>query len=189
MATKTADQRLEEMHDRINRLQAKAQSSGAGAKDSISGQLDALRRQEASARAALKERHDVTARELDQHAAAADDKLRQLETRARNAEHALAAELAEDKKTFTDTMEADLDEFDAFFKRLEAQASAKTGTAREQAEAAISELRRSKNAVVERLAEVREASGEEWRERKKKVTAARVELEQKVDKALQRPFS
>ena len=70
MATKTADERLEEK-----------------------------RRQEASARAALKEAHDVKAREAYEHAAAADDKLRQLETRARTAEYALAARLAEDKKT------------------------------------------------------------------------------------------
>jgi hypothetical protein len=186
MATKTADRRLEEMHDRIDRLEAKAQASGAGARDSIKSQLEALRRQEASARAALKEAHDVKAREADEHAAAAEDRLRQLETRARSAEHALAAELAEDKKTFTEAMEADVAEFEAFFKRLEAQAAAKTGTAREQAEAAIGDLRGSRDTVVKRLAEVREASGEEWRERRKKVTAARVELERKVDDALKK---
>jgi hypothetical protein len=188
MATKSADQRLEEMQDRIDRLQAKAQASGAGAKDSIKSQLDALREQEASARAALKEAHDVKTREADKRAAAADDKLRQLETRARNAEYALTAELAQDKQTFIDAMNADLDDFEELLHRLDEQAAAKTGSAREQAEADVGELRGSMNTVVERLAEVREASGDRWRERKKDVTAARVELERKVDEALQRTF-
>jgi hypothetical protein len=186
MATKTSDQRLEEMHDRIDRLQAQAQASGTQARDSMKGQLDALRQQEASARTALKEAHDVKKQEASERAAAANDKLRQLETRAKNAEHALAAELAEDKKTFVDTMNADLDEFEALFHRMEEKAAAKTGSAREQAEATVAELRRSKETVAERVAKVRDASEDQWRARKKDVTEARTKLERKVDDALKK---
>ena len=54
-------------------------------------------------------------------------------------------------------------------------------SAREQAEAAISELRDSRDRLAARVAEVREASGEQWRDGKKDVDAARVKLEQKLD--------
>ncbi len=181
MPTKTTDQRLEEMHERIDRLQAKAEASGAGAKDSIKSRLDALRKQEASARAAVKEAHDVKKQEASEHAAAADDKLRQLETRASSAEHVLAEEVAEDKKSFVDAMNADLDDFKGRLHGLDEKAAAKTGSARERAQAAVAELRSSMNTVSERLAEVRNASGDRWRERKKDVMDARTKLEQKVD--------
>lgn len=116
------------------------------------------------------------------------DHINDLDTQLKTAQHALAAELAEDKKAFTDAMEADLDDWDKFLDRLDAKAAAKSGSARKQAEAAVGDLRRSKNNVATRLAEVREASGDRWTERRKAVTAARVELEKKVDKALQRTF-
>jgi hypothetical protein len=186
MTTKTADTRLEETHHRIDRLQAKAQESGSDARESIESQVETLRRQEASARAAVKEAHDAKAQEASQRAEAAEDKVRLLETRAKAAEQALAAELAEDKKTFIDAMNADLDEFETLLNQLDAKAAAKTGSAREQAEAAISEARRSMNTVVEHLADVREASGDRWRERKKDVATARTELERKVDDALKK---
>jgi hypothetical protein len=181
MATKTTDQRLEEMHERIDRLQEKAEASGAGAKGSIKTQLDALRQQEESARAAVKEAHEVKKQEASERAAAADDKLSELETRARSAESALAAELAEDKKTFVDAINADLEGLNALFHRLDEKAATKTGAAREHAEAAISDLRRSRDTLAERLTEVRDASGDRWRERKKDVIDARTKLDRKVD--------
>ena len=59
-----------------------------------------------------------------------------------------------------------------------------TGSAREQADAAISDIRRSRDAVAERLAQVRTASGERWRESKASVAAARAELERNADEAM-----
>jgi DNA-binding ferritin-like protein len=64
---------------------------------------------------------------------------------------------------------------------VKAATNANDGSAREQAEAAIRELRRHRNAVAERLAEVGGAPGQTWRERKKRLAAAREELERKVD--------
>jgi hypothetical protein len=48
----TTDQRLDELSARIDRLEANAQAAGAEADESIKGRVHALRRLEASARAA-----------------------------------------------------------------------------------------------------------------------------------------
>jgi hypothetical protein len=52
---------------------------------------------------------------------------------------------------------------------------------REQAEAAISDLRERRNAVAERLADVRSTAGNGWPEQKERIGAARDELERKAD--------
>jgi predicted nucleic acid-binding Zn-ribbon protein len=95
----------------------------------------------------------------------------------------------DDKQAFTDTMESDRQDFKALFKRLEAKAGEKSGAAREQADASISDLKGSQQKVSERLAELREASGAHWHERRDKVTSARGELKQKLDEAMKRTFS
>ena len=174
MGTKT-DERIDEMRDRIDRLEARAQAAGGGARESMRGRADALRRQEASARAAVRE-----------HSHAAESKLRQLESNLKAVDHALDAELAENKKDFADSMEAYLDDFKELSHDLRGKATTMSGTAREQAEAAISDLQRSRDTVGERLAETRQASGERWRERKKAVAAARAELERKADEAMKK---
>ena len=147
MSTRSTEGRLDEMHEGTDRLVGRARA-------------DALRRQEGSARAAVR---GARAREVS--------------------EHAHAAEFTDTKHVFVDLMDAYLDQAKGFFDRLEANASAKAGSAREQAEAAIGDLQRSREKVVERLAELRDAPGDRWRERKKGVAAARARLEREVDRA------
>jgi hypothetical protein len=114
---------------------------------------------------------------------AIEDRIRQLEIKLDIAKHLLAAELAGDAGTFVSAVEAELHDWDTYLERLQVKAAtnANDGSAREQAEAAIRELRRHRNAVAERLAEVRGAPGQTWRERKQRLAAAREELERKVN--------
>jgi hypothetical protein len=181
MSTKTADDRLAEMHHRIDELEAKTRSAGAGALKSITYQVGVLRRQEESARTALREARDERARKVAEHAHATEDKVQHLEARLKEVEHAFAAEVAEDKKAFTDAMTADLADFKALFHELDVKAATMTGRVRSRAEAAITELRGRRDVVAERLRAVREASEAQWRERKQEVNTARAELERKLD--------
>ena len=81
-----------------------------------------------------------------------------------------------------DAMYAYLDDFTEFSDRLKAKTMG--GPAREEAEDAVSAIRRRHFRVVQRLAEVRHASGDRWSERKESVAAARAELERKAEAAL-----
>jgi hypothetical protein len=116
----------------------------------------------------------------------AEAKVQQLETRLKSAQHALAAELAEDEQAFTDAMHAYLDDFKEFSARLTEKAETLHGHSREQAEAAIGDIRQTQSAVAERLANVRQVSAERWRDGKESVAAARAELERKADAALKK---
>ncbi len=186
MSTKTADDRLADLHQRIDQLEAKARSTGAGALKSMTYQLGVLRRQEESAQTAVREARDQSVAKVSERAHAVDDKIQHLGTRLKEVEHALAAELAEDKKSFTDAMTADLEDFKALLGELEAKAAATSGRAHERAETEIGELRRSRDAVAQRLRGVREASEAQWRERKEDVNAARAKLERKFDEVSQK---
>ncbi|HUO69665.1 MAG TPA: hypothetical protein VMU39_02725 [Solirubrobacteraceae bacterium] len=88
-----------------------------------------------------------------------------------------AADAAEDRRTFVGTVEAQLRGWDTYLERLQVTAATTGGTARDQAEAAISELRRHRNELGERLSQVRSASTA-WSEGRKSVEAARDALEQ-----------
>jgi predicted nucleic acid-binding Zn-ribbon protein len=94
MSTKPTNERLDEIRRRIDALEAKAQAAGAGAKESIKGEIDALRRQEASARASLREPHHPKTSQISDHADPTKDKYLQIEQRLGAAEYALAAEIA-----------------------------------------------------------------------------------------------
>ena len=166
-APTTMEERLAEIGRRIDRLHARAQAGTSEAKIGIQRRVDALRKEQASARAAV---HEA--------AAGIEEKLRQLDTRVGIAEQSAAADVAEDRRTFVHAVEAELRRWDACLERLQVKAATTAGSAREQAEAAISELRRHRNALGERLGEVRSASGDAWRDGRKRVAAARDELEQ-----------
>jgi hypothetical protein len=183
MTTQTKDRRIDEMRHRIDRLEAKVQAAGADAKASMKSQLDALRRHEESTRAAFSEAVDAKASEASDHAQAANGKYLELESRLGAAEHALAADVAEDDRAFTDAMKGYLDDVRAFFARLEAKAGTKTGAAQQQAEDAVSDARHSKETLAKHLAELRESSGERWHEQKRHVAATRAELERKLEEA------
>lgn len=181
MSTKTADDRLADLHQRIDQLEARARSVGAGALKSMTYQIGVLRRQEESARAAVRGARDESVAELSKRSHAAHGQLQSLGTRLSEVEHALAAELAEDKKSFTDAMTAELEDFKTLLHELEAKAAAMNGRARERAEAQIAELRRDRDDVAARVRAVREASDAQWRERKEDVDEARAKLERKFD--------
>ena len=68
-----------------------------------------------------------------------------------------------------------------YFERLQAQTALRAASAREQSEAAISDLRRRRNTLAEWLADSRSAAGEAWDEQKKRIAAARDDLERKAD--------
>ena len=170
MFTTTVAERLAEMQGQIEELGAKARGATAEAKARIQRQLAALREQEASARAAAKDRVD-----------AFEEKFEQFEARLHVAQSSVAAELSHDWRTFADAVEDELHGWDNYFERLQAQAAWRATSAREQAEAAISDLRRRRNAVAARLAEVRSASAEGWEAQKTLIETARDELERKAD--------
>lgn len=152
-------------------------------------------------RAAARERVDrlqAKARELSsEHAAAAkakagklDDaaraKVELLQTQRKSVEHALTAELAEDKQAFIDAMQGYVDDVKALSDKLSQRATTMTGAARERIDAAIADVRRGRDTVAERMAQVREQSGDRWRETKESVAAERAELERKADDALKK---
>jgi hypothetical protein len=170
MGTATVEERLAEMRRQIEQLEAKGRSSTGEAKARIQRQLGALREQQASARAAAEQPTDGF-----------DEKFEQFQARLRVAQSAVAADLTGSQQTFADAVEEELHEWDTYFERLQVQTALRAASTREKAEAGISELRHRRNEVAERLGDVRAASGEAWDEQKKRLEAAREELERKAD--------
>jgi hypothetical protein len=170
MPTTTIEERLAEMGHQIDGLEAKARAGGGEAKSRIQRQLGALRQQEASARAAAHE-----------GAGAFDERFEQFEARFHVAQSSLAADLANNRKKFADAVENEMHSWDTYLERLQAQTALRAASARDQSEAAISDLRRRRNTLAERLADGRTASGDAWDEQKKGIAAARDDLERKAD--------
>ena len=83
------------------------------------------------------------------------------------------ADLAEESRTFLETVATELRNWEKYLERLQVRAAARAGTAREQAEAKISQLRGQRNELSQRLGEVASAT-EEGRTR---VQEARDDLE------------
>lgn len=110
-----------------------------------------------------------------------EQKLAQLKTRLDVAERSLAADVSGDWATFAAAVEAELESWGTYLERLQATAATRAWHAREQAEAAIGDVRSRRVAVDERLAEARDAAGNDWEEQRVRVSAARDELEQKAD--------
>jgi hypothetical protein len=92
-------------------------------------------------------------------AAGIEEELSQLGTRVDIAEQSAVADVTKDRRTFVDAVEAELLRWDVYLERLQVKAATAAGSTREQAEAAISELRRHRNALGERLGEVRSGGG------------------------------
>jgi hypothetical protein len=94
MSTKTKSEQLDELRNRIDMLEERARAASAGVEKSIKGQVDALRRQEAAARAALRERHRPNGSKTSGHRDPTKDKYLEIEKRLGAAEYELAAEIA-----------------------------------------------------------------------------------------------
>jgi hypothetical protein len=166
-ATITIEDQLAEVRRRIDCMQACAQACGL---PRVRRHLDALDEAEASVRAAARQAPDEI-----------DEKLSQLTTRVDVAEHSLTADLSGDWPTFVAAVEAELDSWDTYLERLQTNVAATAWKARAQAETAIAEVRTSRIVVDEHLAHARDCTGDAWQEQRKRVTAARDELEQKAD--------
>jgi hypothetical protein len=170
MPTTTFEERLAQMGRQIDQLEAKGRSSASEATARIQCEIGALREQEACARAAAAEPTDSF-----------DEKFEQFQARLRVAQSAVAADLTENREEFADAVDDELREWDTYFERLQAQTALRAASTREKGEAGISDLRRRRNEVAERLVDVRAASGEAWEEQKKRLGAARDDLERKAD--------
>ena len=90
--------------------------------------------------------------------------------------HSAATNVGHDARRFDGTVPAELRDWDLQLERLQVRAAA-AGSFREQAETMISELRRRRNVLSQRLGEGRSASKEERLERGPRVQAAHAELE------------
>jgi hypothetical protein len=170
MSTTTIDDELDEIGRRIDELEAQARVGAADARPRVRRQLAALRQEKASVRAAVRTAPEEV-----------DDRLAQLQARLGVAEHSLAADVSADRGAFEAAVEAELHSWDDYFERLQTTAATRAAKAREQAEAAIRELRTSRLAVAERLDEADAGPADGWQEQKARVTAAREELERKAD--------
>jgi hypothetical protein len=169
METATVEEQLAKVRHQVEALEAKGRASTGEAKSRIQRQLGALRQQEASMRAA------------EQRADTFDEKLEQFEARLRVAQSAVTADLSDDRKQFAAAVEDELHNWDTYFERLQAQAAMRAASAREQAEGAISDLRKRRNVVAEHLGDVRPTAAESWSEQKERIGAARDELQRKAD--------
>jgi hypothetical protein len=165
MSTTTIDGHIAEIRRRIERLQTRAQ---AGAQR-IQCHLDALHQEEAAVRAAARQAPDEV-----------EEKLARLRTRLDVAEHSLEADVSEDWESFVAAVEAELQSWDTYLERLQTSVAAKAWKAREQAEAAIGDVRNRRIALGERLAQMRDSAGAASKEARKHITASRDELEQKA---------
>jgi len=169
MSRTTVEDQLAEFRRRIDRLQALAQVDAAVQRSRIQRHLDALHTEEASVAAAARWAPDEV-----------EEKLGRLKTRLIVAEHSVVADVSDDWATFAAAVEGELRSWDIYLERLQTSAAAKALEAREQAEAAIGDVRTRRLAIDDRLAQARTAAGDAWQEQRKRVTAARDELEQKA---------
>jgi hypothetical protein len=172
VATTTSEDLLAEIRRHIDDLETRSDSGTAETRARLQDRFGMLREQEASARAAVRER-----------AAAVDEKFRQLEIDITIAENRLASEMADDATSFAKAVEAELHDWDAVMERLQTRAASKAPNARKQAEAEIAELRQPRNRAAERLTALAAASDDAWQEQKNRVTEALDDLERKVREA------
>ena len=83
------------------------------------------------------------------------------------------ADLAQDPRKFLESVATELRNWDMYLERLQVRAAGRAGSAREQAEARISELRGRRNALSQCLGEVHSVTEVGWT----RVQAARHDLE------------
>jgi hypothetical protein len=172
VSTMTKEERLAEIRQRIDDLEARSQGAGAEAQSRLQRTFEGLRDDADAARAALDEKAD-----------AVEERFTDLESRIDIAAKREASELAGDATSFADAVESELRDWDAAIERIQARAAVKAYSARERAEASVAELRKARNRAADRLAESRSSTGEAWEGQKKRVTAALEDLERNVREA------
>jgi hypothetical protein len=146
-----------------------ARRARAPAGAAIERHLHALQQDQAAVRAAAGGAADEVA-----------ERLTQLETRLDVAEHSLAADLSDQWPRFAAAVEAELRSWDTTSSGCRRAPRRERG-GRARAEAAIRDLRSRRIAVDERLTQARGAAGDARGEQRRRVMAARDELQQKAD--------
>src|SRR4249919_384941 len=101
MSTTTIEDQLAEVRGRIDRLRACEQAGVTAERARIRRHLDALHRQDASVRTAVRHAPDEV-----------EEKLGQLTTRLGVAEHSLAADVSDDWASFAAAVEEELRSWD-----------------------------------------------------------------------------
>jgi hypothetical protein len=170
MSTTTIEEQLAEIRGRIDRIRVREHVAAAAERARIRRHLAVMHQGEASVRAAVRHAPDEV-----------EEKLGRLRTRLDVAEHSLTADVSDDWATFATAVEAELRSWDTYLERLQTSVAAKAWKAREQAEAAIGDVRSRRIEVDARLAQARDAAGDASEDARKRVTAARDNLEQKAD--------
>jgi hypothetical protein len=165
----TIEDQLAQVRRRIDRLQARAEAGNNGALPRLRRHLDALHQEEASVGAAAAHAPDEV-----------EEKLERLKTRLDVAEHSVTADVSDDWATFGAAVEEELRSWDTYLERLQTGVASKAWKAREQAEAAIGDVRSRRIAVEKRLAQARDGAGDGVPEQRKRITAGRDELAQKA---------
>ncbi len=171
MSTAT-EERLHEARRRIAGLEARAQEGTTGARSRIQRYIDAVRRDAQAARDAART-----------EARAVGERFEQLDSSLELAEHRVAAELAPTRDQFTGALEAELRRWDAYLDRMQTKAAAKTGVAREHAEAVIADLRQHRLSIGAHVNAIGTAAGDGWRDAKSHALAELDELKTKADTA------
>jgi hypothetical protein len=170
MSTTTIEEQLAEIRGRIDRLRTLERAAAGAERARIRRHLDVVRQEEESVRDAVRHAPDEV-----------EGKLAQLRTRLVVAEHSITADLSDDWTSFAAAVEAELRRWDDYLERLQTSVAEKAWKARERAEAAIGDVRSRRIEVDERLAQARFAAGHANGDARRRVTAARDELEQKAD--------
>ena len=170
MSTTTIEEQLDEVRQRIDELEQRGHTGAAAAKPRIQQHVDALRQEEAAVQAAFRKASED-----------AEEKLAQLRMRLDVGDRAADTEQSQDRSAFPKAVEEELRSWDAYLERLQATAAGRVGAAREQAEAAIAELRQYRMAVTAQLTKLRETSAARWSDQRARIDAARELLEQKTD--------
>jgi hypothetical protein len=170
MHTTTIEDQLAAVRGRMNRLRTLEWAGDTTERTRIRRHLDVLQQEEASLRAAVHSAPDEV-----------DERLGQLNTRLDVAEHSLAADVSGNWTTFAAAVEAELRSWDDYLERLQTSVATKAWRAREQAEAAIGDVRSRRIEVDARLIQARSAAGDTADDARQRVTEARDKLEQKAD--------
>jgi hypothetical protein len=172
MSTAMIRDPIEDARRRIDWLHALAHSGAAADSARIHRHLDALLGEEASVQAAAHKGLEEI-----------EEKLGQLRTRLAVAENAALADISDAWPAFAAAVEDELRSWGVYLERVQATA-AKAGKAREQAEAAIADVRTERIAVHDRLAQANASVNGTWHEQRNHVSAARDQLERKADELL-----
>jgi predicted nucleic acid-binding Zn-ribbon protein len=170
MSTTTIEERLAEIRDRIDRLRAREHDAAPAERTRLQRHIAVLRDNLEEVHAAIRQAPDEV-----------EDKLAQLSMRLDVAEHSLAADFSDDWAGFAAAFEAELRSWDTYLERLQTSVAARAWKAREQAEAAIGDVRSRRLEVDERLARARDGAAGASQDARERVSAARDKLEQKAD--------